>query len=157
VNATAVVGIGNILLGDDGAGVWLARRIAETYRFAPEIDVIDGGTLGLGLIPTLSDTKRLLVIDAAKTGSPPGSVSVLRDKDVPAVLRTILSAHEASLCDLLAALTFMGRMPDEFIAVGIEPLRIEPSLDLSEPVQGALPVAERTVLEQLRAWEISAQ
>lgn len=151
----AVVGIGNILLGDDGAGVWLARRLARDHRFAPEITVLDGGTLGLDLISYVSEADRLIVVDAARTGAAPGTVTILREADVPAVLRSVLSAHEASLCDLLAALTLLGKLPREFVAVGIEPLLLLPSLELSEPVRNALPEVERAVLAQLAAWGVS--
>lgn len=154
---TTLVGIGNILLGDDGVGVRLARHLATSYRFAPEIDILDGGTLGLDLISYLSDTERLLVIDAAKSGTPPGMVTVLRETDVPAILRSVLSAHEASLCDLVAALTLLGKMPNTFVTVGIEPLRILPSIELSGRVRSALPTAERAVIAQLVDWGISVQ
>ena len=128
---TTVVGIGNVLLGDDGVGVWLIHRLLSAYRFEPEIEILDGGTLGLGLVTYLSDTGRLLIVDAATTGAAPGSVVVLRERDVPAILRATLSAHEASLCDLLAALTLLGRAPAEFVAIGIEPQAMLPSVELS--------------------------
>lgn len=154
---TTLVGIGNILLGDDGVGVWLIQRLLAAYRFEPEIEILDGGTLGLGLVTYLSDTDRLLIVDAAATGAAPGSVVVLRGSDVPAILRATLSAHEASLCDLLAALTLLGRTPAEFVAVGIEPENLMPSVDLSTCVRSSLGEAERVVIEQLAAWGIAAE
>lgn len=154
---TTVVGIGNILLGDDGAGVWLVQRLLAAYRFEPEIDVLDGGTLGLGLVTYLSDTERLIVIDAASTNSAPGTVVVLRESDVPAILRATLSAHEASLCDLLAALNLLGRAPREFVAIGIEPQSLAPSIGLSEPVRVGLATAEKEVIAQLAAWGVVAE
>ena len=95
--------------------------------------------------------------DAATTGAVPGSVIVLREGDIPAILRATLSAHEASLCDLLAALTLLGRTPREFVAIGIEPQDMTPSLELSAPVRDALEHAEREVIAQLSAWGISAE
>lgn len=154
---TTVVGIGNILLGDDGAGVWVIQRLLAAYRFVPEIEILDGGTLGLGLVTYLSDTDRLIVIDAANTGAAPGAVVVLHACDVPAILRATLSAHEASLCDLLAALSLLGRTPAEFVAIGIEPQVILPSVELSAPVRDALGGAEAAVIAQLTAWGIACQ
>jgi hydrogenase maturation protease len=149
VNArTSVIGIGNILLGDDGVGVQVARGLAARYTFPPHVEILDGGTLGLDLIAYVCETERLLVIDAAKTGAPPGTITVFRGGDVPAVMRSLLSAHEASLCDLLAALTLIGKMPEQFVTVGIEPQVIAPSLDLSPAVRSAL------VLAELRRWDI---
>jgi hydrogenase maturation protease len=154
---TTVVGIGNILLGDDGVGVWLIHRLLSAYRFEPEIEILDGGTLGLGLVTYLSDTDRLLIVDAATTGAAPGAVVVLRERDIPAILRATLSAHEASLCDLLAALTLLDRTPAEFVAIGIEPQDMLPSVELSAAVAGALERAEREVIVQLAAWGITAE
>ena len=154
---TTVVGIGNVLLGDDGVGVWLIHRLLGGYRFEPEIEILDGGTLGLGLVTYLSDTDRLLIVDAATTGTAPGSVVVLRERDVPAILRATLSAHEASLCDLLAALTLLGRTPREFVAIGIEPQDMLPSIELSTPDRDALDRAEREVIAQLALWGIAAE
>lgn len=154
---TTVVGIGNILLGDDGAGVWLIHRLLAGYRFEPEIEILDGGTLGLGLVTYLSDTDRLLIVDAATTGTAAGSVVVLRERDVPAILRATLSAHEASLCDLLAALTLLGRTPSEFVAIGIEPLDMLPSIELSAPVRAALDRAEIETIAQLALWGVAAE
>ena len=153
---TAGVGIGNVLLSDDGAGVWLARRLAATYRFVPEVQILDGGTLGLDLLPYLSTAERLLVIDAARTGTAPGTIAILREHEVPAVLRQSLSAHEASLCDLLAALTLLGKAPRELVAIGIEPLHVRPGVELSEPVRAALPAAEYAVVGQLEKWGVAS-
>lgn len=154
---TTVVGIGNALLGDDGVGVWAVRRLVTGYRFDPEIDVLDGGTLGLGLASYLAETDRLLVIDAVASDVAPGSVLVLRGGDVPVTLRAALSAHEASLCDLLAALSLLGRMPSEFVAVGVVPAKTTPSLELSAAVRSALPRVERELIAQLAAWGIDAE
>jgi hydrogenase maturation protease len=153
-DAISVIGIGNVLLGDDGAGVWVARHVARAYRFAPHVEVLDGGTLGLDLITYVADADRLIVVDAASTGGEPGAIAIVRGAAVPAVMRQLLSAHEAALCDLLAALTLLGKMPREFIAIGIEPLRIHPSLELSAPVRGALARAEAAVVAELRAWGV---
>ena len=154
---TLVLGIGNLLLGDDGVGVWLVRRLQEAYRFAEPVDLLDGGTLGLELLAHVADCERLLVLDAATTGAAPGTVVVLRDGDVPAVLRSALSAHEASLCDLLAASTLLGTAPREFVAIGIEPAGVAPGIALSDAVRAALPAAEREALAQLARWGIAAE
>jgi hydrogenase maturation protease len=154
---TTVVGIGNVLLGDDGVGVWLVHRLLAAYRFEPEIELLDGGTLGLGLVSYLSETDRLLVIDAASTGNVPGTVVVMRAESVPAILRATLSAHEASLCDLLAALTLLGRTPSEFVAIGIEPHSLAPSVELSDFVRESIARAESEVIAQLSAWGIACE
>jgi hydrogenase maturation protease len=132
-------------------------RLLDGYRFEPEIEILDGGTLGLSLASYLADTDRLIVIDAVASAAAPGTVVVLRDGDVPATIRASLSAHEASLCDLLAALTLIGSMPGEFVAVGIVPLATGPSIELSGPVRAALPEAEDAVLAQLARWGIAAE
>lgn len=151
---TTLIGIGNILLGDDGAGVWLVRRLLAGYRFDPEIEILDGGTLGLGLATYVAGTDRLLILDAVASESTPGTVVVLRGPDVPAVIRTALSAHEASLCDLLAALTLLGTMPREVVAIGIVPQDLAPGVTLSDAVRAGLNEAEQVAVAQLRAWNV---
>lgn len=154
---TTVVGIGNVLLSDDGAGVWLARRLLHAYRFEPQVEILDGGTLGLGLVNYLYETDRLLVLDAIKSDAAPGSVITLHERDIPALLRATLSAHEATLCDLLAALTLLGKMPDDVVAIGIVPQSLAPSIALSAPVRDALPRAERAAIAQLAAWGVGVE
>lgn len=151
---TTLIGIGNVLLGDDGAGVWLVRRLLAVYRFDPEIEILDGGTLGLGLATYVAETDRLLIVDAVASEALPGTVVVLRGPDVPAVIRTALSAHEASLCDLLAALTLLGTMPREVVAIGVVPQDLAPGVTLSDPVRAGLDEAEEAVIAQLRTWNI---
>jgi hydrogenase maturation protease len=154
---TTVVGIGNVLLSDDGIGVWVIRRLLAAYRFAPDVEILDGGTLGLSLASYLAGTDRLLIVDAVANGAAPGTVVVMHGNEVPATLRAALSAHEASLCDLLAALTLLGTMPHAFVAIGVTPAHTEPSLELSPPVRAALASAERAAIEQLERWGIAVE
>jgi len=141
---TTVVGIGNVFARRRRRrrGGLVQRLALRVHLRAGDRD-LDGGTLGLGLVTYLSDTDRLLIIDAAATGAAPGqpSSSCARATS-PAILRATLSAHEASLCDLLAALTLLGRTPGEFVAIGIEPQNMTPSIELSSVVHDALERAE---------------
>ena len=88
---------------------------------------------------------------------PPGTVSLLTLADLAIGGRQAISAHDASLVDLLAALALTGDVPRELVAITIEPLCIEPSIDLSAPVRAALPQAESAIIAQLAGWGISAR
>ena len=71
---TAVIGIGNVVLSDDGLGVHAVRRLRDRYRFGDDIELIEGGTAGLLLLPSLADARRAIIVDAIDTGTAPGAL-----------------------------------------------------------------------------------
>jgi hydrogenase maturation protease len=138
-----VLGIGNLLLGDEGVGVRAARRLEESDLKALAL-IVDGGTGGFQLLSFFSEHDRIIMIDAAADGRPSGTVSLLRPKfarDFP----KSLSAHDIGLKDLIEAASLLGGLPDiSLITVSVE--TIQPmTLDLSPPVEAALPEIERIV------------
>jgi hydrogenase maturation protease len=90
---TLVLGLGNILMRDEGVGVRVVERLLEDCEFPPEVEVLDGGTLGLGLLPWVEEADRLLVIDAVDMGLEPGSTARLEGDEVPAFLGVKISPH----------------------------------------------------------------
>ena len=80
-------------MSDDGIGVHVVQRLAEEYSFPPGVEIIDGGTLGLDLLPLLEGLERLLIIDAMETGGPPGTIRRLTGEDIPVAFETRLSPH----------------------------------------------------------------
>lgn len=154
--STKILGVGNILLSDDGVGIRLVQRLLDAYRFSPHVDIIDGGTIGPRLAAYLSGTVRLLVMDAVATGAAPGSVVVLRGESIRTRPRVTLSGHDASLSELFARLALLDEMPDEVVVIGIEPDSLAPDARLSAPVEAALAHAERAVIAQLREWGVEA-
>lgn len=149
-----VLGIGNILLRDEGVGVVVARRI-EAAREAGDMvmpantRVVDGGTLGLDLLPMIGDATQVVMVDAVDLKQAPGTVSVLRDEAVQAALSGHVSPHQVGVGDLVAAARLMGIMPPRLTLVGIQPGEIAIGLELTEPVAAAVDVAIDLVRREL--------
>ena len=149
-----VLGIGNILLRDEGVGVVVARRIEAAREsgdmvIPPDTRVVDGGTLGLDLLPMIEDADQVVMIDAVDLGQAPGTVSVLRDETVQAALSGHVSPHQIGVGDLVAAARLMGIMPPRLTLVGIQPGEIAIGLELPEPVAAAVDVAIDLVRREL--------
>lgn len=129
-----VLGLGNILLSDEGIGVRVVETIERRYEFPPEVDLVDGGTSAMDLLDQLADTDHLVVTDAVKTGRPPASVVRLAGDEVPAFFRTKISPHQVGLCDVLATLKLMDVDLKSITVIGCEPVSLATSLDLSPEV-----------------------
>ncbi len=129
-----VLGIGNLLMSDEGVGVHAAWALQEAFVLPSEVEVVDGGTTGMELLPELEDLDHLIVIDAVRLGKPPGTVARLVGDDVPAFFKTKLSPHQVGLSDILATLRFAGRSPGRIVLIGIEPASLEMGMALSAAV-----------------------
>jgi hydrogenase maturation protease len=151
-----VLGIGNLVMSDDGIGVRVVQALAERYRFPARVTVLDGGTLGLDLLPRLEGVARLLVVDAVETGRMPGTLVRLAGEDVPIVLETKVSPHQMGLKDLLAVAMLQGFAPQEMVLWGVQPERIEMSLELSPVVAAQLDPLVEKVLAELAGWGVTA-
>jgi hydrogenase maturation protease len=135
-----VLGIGNSLLGDDGAGLELLERLRAAPGRSAAIEWVDGGTLGLALLGVIEARRALLILDAVQMGSPPGTIHVLRREEL-LKLRTGGTAHETGAIQLLNTAALLGDLPGQFAVVGIEPALLRTGIGLSEVVRAALPLA----------------
>lgn len=145
-----VLGIGNLLLSDEAVGVRIVEALDQHYAFTPEIDIVDGGTAGMELIDTMANREHLIVADAVLTGSAPGTVTVLRNDDVPALFTRKISPHQLGLSDVLMTLRLTDEFPCELTLVGVEPASLEPAITLSASVEQAVVPAMQTILGVLR-------
>jgi hydrogenase maturation protease len=132
-----VLGIGNLLMGDEGVGVH-AVRLLDRERLPPDVTVVDGGTGGFHLLGLLQSYDPLIMIDATLDGRPPGTVTVLQPK-FPADFPRSLTAHDIGLRDLVETAALIGELPHiDLVTVSIE--HVQPmDLTLSPPVAAALP------------------
>lgn len=156
-DAPLVIGIGNLLLRDEGVGVRvvseLARSVAEGGPAAPlETRFVDGGTLGLELLPLIQDASMLVLVDAVDLRRPPGSVAVLRGDAIEGMLAGHVSPHQVGVADLVAAARLLGVLPETTSLVGIQPGAIEIGLELTDAVEAAVPVAMARVCDELATW-----
>jgi len=148
---TAVIGLGNPLLTDDGVGLVLLEHLRRERWL--DVEMVDGGTWGLSLLPVLADCDRVLVLDAVRSGSEPGTVVQGSGGDVPRLYRFPLSPHQIDLSEVMAAAEITGGLPETIWVIGVEPASTEgPCLDLSEPVAQAVPLALATARAVLTGW-----
>ncbi len=141
-----VLGIGNVLLRDEGVGIRVIREL-EALAERGELDLpadtelLDGGTLGLDLLPRISDARALLLVDAIDIRDEPGTIRILRGPEIQGASSGQASPHQVGIGDLIAAARLMGTLPDAVILVGVQPLEIAVGLELSPPVLAAVPRA----------------
>ena len=153
---TCLIGLGNILMQDDGVGVHAAMEIEHRFRFTPEIDIVDGGTLGLTLLPLIEGYARVLFVDAVEAGLEPGAIVVLEGEQVPALMESQVSVHQAGLADLMYAARLAGVLPPEVCLVGIQPQAVGLGLETTPLLQDKQKDLIRTVIARLGAWGIRA-
>jgi hydrogenase maturation protease len=130
-----VLGVGNVLMGDDSIGVRVVDEIERRFQIPEGVEVLDGGTAGFELLSHIRNREYLIIIDAIKSGMPPGTVVRVEGEDVPARFMTRISPHQLGLSDVLAAATVSGELPKQMVLFGIEPKRIELGFTLSDEVK----------------------
>lgn len=157
VPETLVLGIGNLVMSDDGVGVRAVQHLARAHRFPPGVTLLDGGTLGLDLLPRLEGVELLVVVDAIESGNVPGTVVRLAGDEVPIALATKVSPHQMGLKDLLAVADLQGHLPEHVVLVGIQPACIEMATELSHAVAGNFTELTDQVLIELGEWGIVPQ
>lgn len=149
-----IIGVGNILMQDEGVGPKIAEFLKNNYIFEPEIEIIDGGTLGLELLPYIEKYNKLLIVDVVDFGKEPGYIKILRGEEIPPYLKTKLSVHHVGVQDLLEVARLMGYIQDELILIGIQPESIDLGLDLTPTVAGKLNLMIEKILVILNNWGI---
>ena len=102
-NKICVIGLGNTLLQDDAIGVHTIEAIKARYGFEPQIDLLDGGTAGLDLLPLIEHYEKVLFVDAVEAGEPPGAIVTIEGDAIPSFLTAQVSVHHVGLSDLLFA------------------------------------------------------
>ncbi len=150
-----VLGVGNLVMSDDAVGVLVVQQLQERFSFPENVEIIDGGTLGLDLLPKLENITHLLMIDAVETGNSAGTCVRLCGQELPIALETKVSPHQMGLKDLLAVSELMGHSPKEMVLIGIQPESIEMEIGLTEKVEAQLENLISNVLDELANWGIT--
>jgi len=137
-----VLGVGNVLLGDDGVGPVLAGKVQGLYAGMSAVECVDGGTQGLALLGYFAGRESLVILDAFSDGKSPGEVSVLETSALlgGGSLRST-TAHEGNAGELLVTARLLGELPKRVFLVGVEPEHVRTGLGLSDTVAKALPAA----------------
>ena len=151
----SLIGLGNILLMDEGVGVQAVEALRKRFDFLENALLLDGGTLGLDLLPYVEGREKILFVDALDLQKEPGTIAVLEDDEIPAILRPALSFHQVGLSDLLFASKFMGMKPEKIALIGIQPEKIETGLTLSDTLNENFERLLKTIMDKLREWGVT--
>lgn len=150
-----VLGIGNILLSDDGVGVHIVNKLNDEYTFPDNVTLIDGGTKGLDLLPLLEGKEKVLFVDAANFKKEPGAIDTVIGDKIPAFLSQKLSVHQIGIPDMLFAARLMGITPPEMCLIGIQPKTMDTSTEMSEEIKARFDDLYSKVLDKLREWGVN--
>jgi hydrogenase maturation protease len=150
---TLVLGIGNTLLSDEGAGIHALELLRRRHPNLPGVTYMDGGTLSFTLADPIADNENLIVLDAAQLGARPGTVRSFEGEDMDNFLgANKRSAHEVGLIDLLAISALAEHLPQRRALIGIQPERLDWGDGPTDSVADALPQAAARVVELIRDW-----
>lgn len=149
-----VLGVGNLLWADEGFGPRTVARMIASGNIPDDVEILDGGTQGLYLLPIIQSARRLLVFDIVDFGAEPGCIMVLRDGEIPAFFgQRPLSLHQTAFTDVLAAAELTGEMPEAVTLVGVQLEDIDEwGGNLTPTVAAAMDEAIRIGLGELAAW-----
>jgi hydrogenase maturation protease len=146
--STLVLGLGNILLRDEGLGVRAVEALQQ-MRLPDNVDVLDGGTASMALLDTLSNRDKVIVIDAVKGNNAPGTLYRLAPGDMSTGKGTLTSVHQIGLLDALAHMECLGDAPTEVVVYGVEPKELDWGMELTPEVEAAIPRVVQLVLAEL--------
>jgi hydrogenase maturation protease len=153
-----ILGVGNILMGDDGVGPFVVKVLESRYEFPPNVALHDLGTPGLGITSFFADYDAIILVDAVSAKSPAGGIRLFRK---PELVRTPIphrfSPHDPALVEALLFAELSGKCPGEVLLVGIVPKTTELGCCLSEEVRSAVLPAITAVLAELRRLGVDPQ
>lgn len=147
-----LLGLGNLLLRDEGLGIRALDRLQSRYDLPPEVACVDGGVLGLELLAYVEGLDYLLVLDAVKSGQPAGTLVRLEGEDIPQRLSLKLSMHQITLADILALSKLRGATPPRLVVWGMEPFVLESGFGLSVGVEAQLDALVEAAVDELQQW-----
>lgn len=146
-----VLGLGNVLLQDDGLGPVAVAQLERDYQVPAEVRLADGGTLGLALLDELTCAEHVILVDAVATGQPPGTLVRLEGEAVRDAVRDRLSVHQVGVADLLDAARLIGRYPASVTLLGLAPGAIGLGVGRTGAVDGALTALVSAIVQEVKA------
>lgn len=150
---TLILGLGNVLMTDEAVGAEVAGRLAAQFELDDSVLCLDGGTLSFTLATPIGECRRLIVVDAAAMGEPPGTVRLFEGESMDQRLRNnAKTVHEVSLADLMDMARLTDSLPAWRALVGIEPARIDWGEHLTPEVEAAVPRAIELIHALLARW-----
>jgi len=144
-----VLGLGNILLSDEGVGVRIVEALDAAHELPEDVEVLDGGTSGMELLDMVAERDCLIVADAVNSSKPAGSVIRLENDDIRMLFETKFSPHQLGLSDLLAALRLVDKAPRRVIIVGVVPENLSVGMELSPAATSGRDAAISMIVDEL--------
>jgi len=153
-----ILGIGNVLMGDDGLGPYAVEILRTRYEFPDHIELVDGGTPGLDFLPYISGARSVIVVDTVSSKGDPGTLKIYRDGEIiGSAPPPRMTPHQPGLRESLMATELTDASPDEMVLIGVVPETIEQGTSLSGPVQAAVEEVLNTVIQELERLGVTAR
>ncbi|MEM7436264.1 MAG: hydrogenase maturation protease [Myxococcota bacterium] len=146
-----VLGLGNVVCKDDGAGVVAVHRLLRDYELPHGVVALDGGTLGLTLLPLVDSTDQLILVDAIRAAGEPGTLVRIEGEEVAPAVYERLSPHQIGVADLLAGANLLDRYPSRVVLLGVVPASVELGLERTPAVESSIPELIESVVRELDA------
>lgn len=147
---TLVLGIGNVLLSDEGVGVHALGELRRRFEIDQSVELLDGGTAGVELLRYLDGKEHVVVVDAIAAGHPPGTVFRVEGQDVPRTFHQRISPHQIGLSDVLATALITDSAPADMVMFGVEPQSLTTGLALTPVVEASLEKLVAAIVGELR-------
>jgi hydrogenase maturation protease len=150
-----ILGVGNVLFGDDAVGVEIVRRLQEIIPddVAGDVEIVDGGTSGLYLLPLLERRRRVILVDAVDFKAAPGGFIEASGDRIPRSICTKLSEHQVNVHEILSLLELLDAMPGQLELIGIQPGQQRFAEPLSDEVRRAIPAVIERIIARVREWK----
>lgn len=146
-----VLGVGNLVLTDEGIGVHVVQRMQQ-MDLPSHVEVLDGGTMGLDLIDDIEGRQKVVIVDAVKGGGPPGSVYRMTVDDIEEMPKSRVSLHDIDMTDVFKLADLFEIEKPEIVIIGVEPKDMEsPSMELSPEVEAQIPRVIELVKKEIGA------
>ncbi len=155
--SVVVIGLGNVLLSDEGLGVRAVELLEQRYHLPESVELIDGGTSAMDLLNPLSNNEQVIIADSVKTGAPPCTLVRLADEAVPKFFQTKISPHQIGLSDLLALLTVQGQAPKRITIIGMVPESLKTHIGLTDGVSAKMDEMVELLADELRSLGIEVK
>jgi len=153
LNMITILGVGNLLMRDEGFGPQLIMHLQDNYTMPSGVDLVDGGTSGIYLAPIVEDSRRLLVIDVLAMDGAAGEIHHFDGCDLGgAGLQLRMSPHQVGLLEIIDICRLRGRVPEEIKVIGIIPEKVELGLELSPLLQNKIGAISQLVIQQIEEW-----
>lgn len=150
-----VLGLGNLLNSDEGVGVHAVRAMQNEWGACfPSVEFVDGGTLGLNLLPWVENATHLLLLDCINANQPPATLIEMTKEEIPLFAQVKMSIHQLTFQEVLGIAKMRGKLPEHVHLIGVQPASLEISASLSDSVQNQIPEMLKRAENVLAQWAI---